>query len=98
MFSTLVILSTLSPLISNTTISSTIHQEKRQGHLHNLGGDFHDVDVDVDVDLDVDLYVDFNVDLDTDDDVEIDVYIEIDVAVDIEAGLFVVTVPSSFRI
>ena len=91
MFSTLVILSTLSTLISNTTISSTIHQEKRQGHLHNLGGDFHDVDVDVDVDLDVD----FNVDLDTDDDVEIDVYIEIDVAVDIEAGLFVVTVPSS---
>ena len=89
MFSTLVILSTLSTLISNTTISSTIHQEKRQGHLHNLGGDFHDVDVDVDLD------VDFNVDLDTDDDVEIDVYIEIDVAVDIEAGLFVVTVPSS---
>ena len=91
MFSTLVILSTLRPLISNTTISSTIHQEKRQGHLHNLGGDFHDGDVNVDVDLDVD----FNVDLDTDDDVEIDVYIEIDVAVDIEAGLFVVTVPSS---
>ena len=60
MFSTLVILSTLSPLISNTTISSTIHQKKRQGHLHNLGGDFHDVDVDVDLD------VDFNVDLDTD--------------------------------
>ena len=58
MFSTLVILSTLSPLISNTKISSTIHQEKRQGY--NLGGDFHDVDVDVDLD------VDFNVDLDTD--------------------------------